>query len=375
VLAVRGTGPGAFDDTFASAGAELELPSKVQLGVRAGWGPRLGPLAWLEAQHHSGTDTYYGSYSVDVDGPDYGTGRTVMGARTAPGDGTEVFVEDVAAHDANAVRLSRAVGFTQAIGPALVLSGRYEHGTRSPLDARPSLGRDAGGASAMWVLERVRLYGHAEVRRERGATMRGAPAAVDRLQGIGSAAADVELLENLRFSGRLNFAHTTNAKVLEQRLVEGTAALAWRFDPGIVVARYSVRRELLPPDRAAFGERSLQTVSLMPAVRFGSRVSLSAGAHAGWSTQSGNTSLVLSGSLRPAVRVVEGLELGAEVAGRSSAPDGGELIALRGEAGYRFGDQMMLALGYTFFGFSGLGLSAGEPGSADRLYLRAELAY
>jgi hypothetical protein len=75
------------------------------------------------------------------------------------------------------------------------------------------------------------------------------------------------------------------------------------------------------------------------------------------------------------VKVVGGLELAAEVARRTSAPDGGELTALRGELGYRVDDRVLLALGYTAFGFSGLGLSAGSADSQDRVYVRAELAY
>jgi hypothetical protein len=75
------------------------------------------------------------------------------------------------------------------------------------------------------------------------------------------------------------------------------------------------------------------------------------------------------------VRVWKGLELGAEVARRSSAPGGGELTALRGEAGYRFKSQIFVGAGYTAFGFTGTGLDAGAAGSKDRVYLRLEAAY
>jgi hypothetical protein len=73
------------------------------------------------------------------------------------------------------------------------------------------------------------------------------------------------------------------------------------------------------------------------------------------------------------VQVVGGLELSAEVARRSSATDGGELTALRGEAGWRFGDRSYVGAGYTLLGFSGPGVTGG-PENGDRLYVRAELA-
>jgi hypothetical protein len=147
------------------------------------------------------------------------------------------------------------------------------------------------------------------------------------------------------------------------------------MEGGLVLLRYSIERGLPPQTRDAAAETGLQVVSLMPALRLTQRFALAAGLHAGWSGAAGNSGLVLSGSLRPSVKVVAGLELAAEVARRSAAPDGGELTALRGEAGYRINEQMLLALGYTAFGFSGLGLSDGAADSRDRVYLRAELAY
>jgi hypothetical protein len=279
-----------------------------------------------------------------------------------------VFVEDVAAHDANALRLSRAVGLSQGIGAGLEVTGRYERGVRTLLDVEPALVRDAGGVTVTWVRERVRAFGRAELRFERGA-------AVSRVQRLAGGGGEVELLPSLRGSLRVNYSDTTNAQALEARLFEGSAGLAWRLEGGMVVLRYSVERELPPLARAGFAEKGLQVVSLMPSLRLGQRFAVAAGAHAGWSYAAGNSALVLSGSLRPSVKVVAGLELAAEVARRSAAPDGGELTALRGEAGYRLNEQMMLAVGYTAFGFSGLGFSSDAADSRDRVYLRAELAY
>lgn len=377
VLVARGSGPGAVADSFSMFGADLRLTDRGSVGLRAGWGPVVGPLAWFEGQYQSREGAaYYGSYSVDVDGPDYGQGKAVSGARTAIGDRGSVFVEDVAAHDASAVRFSRAVGFSQDVAHALHLTARYERGVRHPLDILAPLARDSAGLTASWIAEWARAFARAELRYERGSTLRGPTTDVERLQRLASAGLELDLHRSASASARLNFSDTSQRGVLEARLVEATASVAWRLDQGMAVLRYSLLRELPPPSRGgAFGERTLQTVSLLPAVRFGPRFSLAAGAHAGWSEVSGNTGLVLSASLRPAVKVVGGLELAAEVVRRTSAPDGGELTALRGELGYRVDDRVLLALGYTAFGFSGLGLSAGSADSQDRVYVRAELAY
>ncbi len=374
-LAVRGAGPGALDDTFTHLGTDLRWERVVDLGLRAGWGPLLGPRAWFEASHQRGQDAYYGGYSVDVDGPDLGQGRAVSGARTLVGQGAAVFVEDVAAHDANTVRLSRAVGFSQTTAAGLGFSARYERGGRHPLGADQALERDAGGVAVSWIGTRLRLSARGEVRRETGQPVRGATAQVERLQGLLSGAAEAELTDSLRFSGRVNVAHTRANGFLDARFLEATTALVWRIDPAILVARYSARRELSPATRKLFGERTFHTVSLLPALRVGDRFQLGSGLHAAWNSEGGNQSLVLSGSLRPSVRVVGGLELAAEVAARTVSQEGEQWAAMRGEAGYRFDERIMIAAGYTFFGFTGLGLLEGAEGRADRLYLRAELAY
>jgi len=67
------------------------------------------------------------------------------------------------------------------------------------------------------------------------------------------------------------------------------------------------------------------------------------------------------------------LEVGAEVAGRSAAEDGGSLHALRAELAYRFDERLRLAAGYSVLGFSGLGI--GPSQDEGRVHLRAEVAY
>ncbi|GHG84465.1 flagellar motor protein [Comamonas sp. JC664] len=375
-LALHGEGPGRFDDTFTSVGVDMELDRDTRAGVSGGWGPELGPRAWANLESRRGQDVFYGGYSVDVDGPDHGAGRTVTGARTElPASGTALFVEDVGSHDATAVRLARAVGFQQQLTGGFSVGARYERGVRSLLDVDSPLEREAGGVFGQLVLPRLRVDGRVELRREEGTLERGSAAPVDRLQAVVALAAQAQLLEDVTASGRVDFARTVNADVLETRLVEGYAALAWRPGPWLVVARYGITRELLPGLRSAFGDRALQTFSLLPAVRLGDRLSVAAGLHAGRSSVEDSSRWVWTGTLRPAVRVVGGLEVGAELARRTASPDGERLTAVRAEVAYRVDERLRLATGYTLLGFSGLGLEPGSSDNQDRLYLRAEVAY
>jgi hypothetical protein len=374
-LLKRGEGLGRVDDSFASAGVDVSLDENTTFGVRGGWGPELGPQVWANASVRRGPDVYYGGYSVDVDGPDFGAGRAVMGARTDLEEGTSVFVEDISAHDANAVRLARAVGFQQALAGGFQVGGRYERGVRHPLGIPSELTRDAASVFGQWIRARLRVEGRAELRREDGTPVRGAAEPVDRFQAVVALAAEAVLREDLSLSGRVNFARTLGTERLEQRLLEGSTGVAWRPGPFLVVARYSFSRELLPGSRGFFGERGLQIFSLLPAVRLDDRFSLAAGLHAGRSSLGSTSEWVWTGTLRPTVRVVGGLEMGLEGARRGSALEGQELSALRGEVGYRVDEGLRFAAGYTLLGFSGLGLSGDSTDEAQRLYLRAEVAY
>jgi hypothetical protein len=344
------------------------------VGVRGGWGPELGPQVWGQAAVRRGPETYYGGYAVDVDGPDFGAGQAVTGARTEVADGSSVFVEDVSAHDTGAVRQARAVGFQLAPGEMWEVGGRYERGARHPLGVPSPLRRDVGSLFARLLLPRLRADGRVELRRERGRLARGEAEAVERTQVVLSLAAEAVLREDLSASGRVDFARTVGAGGLQGRLVEGYGALAWRPGPLLLVARYGLTRELVPGERAVFGDRALQVFSLLPAVRLGDRLTVAAGLHVGRSSLGAEGAWGWTATLRPTVRVVGGLEVGAEVA-RRSAGAGEALSALRGEVGYRVDDRLRVAAGYTLLGFSGLGLPGPAPEESQRLYLRAEVAY
>jgi hypothetical protein len=375
LLERHGSGPGAYDSTFSAVGAEVSPKDDATIGVRGGWGPVLGPQIWVDSQMKDGPETHYGTYSVDVDGPDVGQQKMVSGARTEIGDHSSVFVEDVAAHDATTVRLSRAVGLSEELAPGFDVSARYERGVHELFDLVSPLQRDTTGGTASFVRKKLRLFARGEYRFERGTTWLGSSAEVHRIQWLASAGASVELLQNLRASGSLNASQTTNFGALEARFVDANAGLSWRSGPLAVILHYGLLRNLPPPGSVTslLGEYVLNYVSLQPAIHV-SRFTLSAGANAGLLSEAGTSSSILSASLRPSVRVVGSLELAGEVARRTSAPDGGQLGAVRAEVGYRMREQFLLALGFNALGYSGLGMDPTVQ-HPDRIYLRGEMAY
>ncbi|MFL5319749.1 MAG: flagellar motor protein, partial [Myxococcaceae bacterium] len=373
-LSRSGEGPGAFDDTLSLVGADVAVSSDAEVGVRGGWGPALGPVGFFTGQYRDGRDVHYGSYSVDVDGPSISERRMVTGVRSEVYEGGSVFVEDVAAHDETSIRLARAAGVSAEPIDGLNVYARYERGLRQPWQLPESFAQDAGGVGLSFVRERIKLYGRGELRAERDSVY----GTVTTLQRVLSGAAEVKLLESVRYSGRVNFADTYQGAARRARLLEATTGLSWRGELGVLVLQYSTERELQPPEKSDAGERGFHAFSLLPAVHIGSRFTLSSGFHVGQAFEGGNSSIVLSGSLRPSVNVVGGLELAAEVAARTAAPIGAqsrELHALRGEVGYRFNEQMLLAAGYTVFGYQGIGISNLASDSRDRAYIRAELGY
>jgi hypothetical protein len=253
---------------------------------------------------------------------------------------------------------------SQQLSKALSVSLRYERGERRLLDEEPVRSRDAASASVGWVSERVQLFARGEARTDRGL-------GPDVVQYLATGGGEARLRDDLSATARITFSHTATDSKLTARLLEGNAGLAWRTGWGMLVARYTLQREVQP----GFAERSLHLFSVLPTLKIGNRFSLAAGAHA---ALDGTGQVFFAGSLRPSVRVIGGLELGAEVARRSRAPDGSsEQNAVRAEVGWRFDDRFMVGVGFNFIGWSGLtGLEpAGTTGTKDRVYLRAEVAY
>jgi hypothetical protein len=353
-------GATGFNDTFASLGADVSLTQSLTVGVRGGWGPTTGPLAWGTVSMTRGDETWYGAQSLDVDSPSLGVAlgerRLVTGVRQQVDRATSVFVEDSSATDVNGLRLARAVGLSQRLGEAFTLSGRYERGASSRDGTTPEVLRDTGGVTAAYEAMRARLFGRLEARLEQGGAA----------QYLATGGAEVALLESLFASARLQFTHTSTQGHLLTRRLEAVAGLAWRGAQASVIGRYTLRR-----DWQGGVEQLQHLVSVLPTMRFGDRFSLAAGGHVALFANA----VLASASLRPSLRVIAGVELAVEGALRTNAPDAGSLAALRGELGYRFDHRFFVGAGYSFLGFSGTGIEAGATGTNNRLYLRTEVAY
>jgi hypothetical protein len=366
MLLEHGSGLGAYDDTFSSAGVDLKPTDAVTLGIRGGYGLRLGPQLWGNVMVQRGDEVWYGGHSLDVDAPAIGEQRIATGVRREIDPGSSVFVEDVAAEDMTGLRLARAVGLSQRVTDGLSISARYERGYRMPADIAPDRERDAGGAGLSFVSQRVRAWLRAEVRSERAA-------GVALLQALAWGGGEASLTQRLRATLSLIYSHTSQQGLLQARLLEGIAAVAWRFEPGIVVARYSLRRELLPPSRGGGPESTRHLISLLPSVALFSRLTISGGAHLQlYAVDGAPLDVQLVASLRPAVRIWSGIEVAAEVGRRSADPDGEGLTTLRGEVGFR-SSWGLIAGGYTMLGYRA---NIMDPTTNQgRVYLRGEVAY
>ncbi len=368
-LLTRGDGPGALDDTFASVGAEVSPWASTTVSVRGGYGPVIGPQVWGGVTHQSGKDTYYGGHRWDVDSPSVGGHRMVSGAQREVGPGEVVYAEDVAQVDANGVNAGRAVGFSAQVHDGLSVSARYERGVREALKYAGTQPREAVAGSLGWVASGARAFAKGELRRQ-------LKPEGELLQWVGSGGAELAFSEALRATAMVLATHSALGGLLAARTLEGQVAMHVRLEHGVLSLRYWYQRELPAVSRGGvFGERLLHVISLLPTYAFGDRVRVAAGGHLAWVGTEAGGAWVITASLRPSVRVWEGLEVGAEVARRSIATDGGELTSLRAELGYRFNSQIMMAVGYTAFGFQGLGFNDGQRDARDRLYVRAEVGY
>lgn len=367
-LLTRGEGLGALDDTFASLGAEVTPWASTTVSVRGGYGPVIGPQVWGGVTHQSGKDTYYGGHRWDVDSPSVGDHRMVSGAQREVGPGEVVYAEDVAQVKTNSVSAGRAVGFSAQVQNGLSVSARYERGVREALTFAGTQPREAVAGSLGWVASGARAFAKGELRRQFKAE--GA-----FLQWVGSGGAELAFSEALRATAMVLATHSAVAGVLAARMLEGQVAVHLRLEHGLLGLRYLYQRELAPTSRGFYGERLLHVISLLPTYSFADRLRVAAGGHLAWVGTEAGGGWVFTASLRPSVRVWEGLEVGAEIARRSVATDGGELTSVRAELGYRFNAQMMFAIGYTALGFQGLGFNDGQSDARDRLYVRAEVGY
>jgi hypothetical protein len=192
------------------------------------------------------------------------------------------------------------------------------------------------------------------------------------LQVLGWGGGEATLRDDLRATLSATYSHTSQGTEMIARLFDGIAALAWRFEWGMLVLRYTARDALLP-DPARGAEQRSHTISLLPSIHLLSRLTVSAGGHVQWL----NGAWGVLGSIRPAVRIIGGLEAGLEAAARSNDVDGMGYGALRAEVGYRFlSDSFLLAVGGTIIGYQQLDSTMlPGTGSVSRFYVRGEMAY
>lgn len=349
---------GGMELSFASLGVDLKPSEKLELGLRGGWGPVLGPQVWGTVAYSTGNETWYGVQAIDADAPGAGERRLVTGVRQQLDPAMAVFVEDVSAADVDGLRLARAVGLTQKVDDAFTVTARYEHGARALDGLAPDVSRNAGGLTLAYERDALRFFARGEVRDEQGArTLR---------QFVASGGGEWRVHRDVSVTARALWTHSTNEGQLVRRTVDATGAIAWRLGRGALLARYAYQQSWSP----ALDSR-LHVVSLLPTFRISDRFAIGAGAHLGL-TSSG---LILAGSVRPSVRIWEGLEVAGEAAARSLAPDGGSWASLRAEVGYRFDHRFFVGAGYNAFGFAGTGLDMGATASRDRVYLRTEISY
>jgi hypothetical protein len=358
---------GAANDTFISAGVDVKPTQAITLGIRGGYGPDLpgrpglGPQVWGTTSITRGDEVWYGGHSLDVDAPALGEHRVVTGVRKEIEPGTSVYVEDAAAQDIVSLRLSRAVGITQQLPHGLSVSLRYERGLRSQVEVAPTRTRDAGGASLSWVGTRARAWLRGEARYEFGPT--------STLQYLGWGGGEVSITNNLRATLNATYSHTSQSGFMTARLFDGIAAASYRFEWGMVVLRYTAQQWLQPTSPI---EQKNHVISLLPSVHIMSRLRIAAGGHLQWL----NGAWTVLGSLRPSVRIIGGLEVGIEGAGRSRNTDGSGYGALRAEVGYRFfSDSFLLAAGGTIIGFTSVDPTLMPTGTPSVFYLRGEVAY
>ncbi len=349
---------GTSDSSFGLVGLDLKPDPKFEIGLRGGWGPKLGPQVWGTVSYSRANETWYGVQSIDADSPGTGDRRFAFGVRQQLAPDTAVFVEDVSAQEVDGLRFSRAVGMSQKLDDAFTVSARYEHGALALEGLPPDQARNTGGVSLSFDREMVRFFASGEVRDEKGA--------VPLRQFVASGGGEVRLHRDVSLTARALWTHSSKNNLLTGRSVDATAAIAWRFGRGALLARYAYKQNWT----AAYEEK-LHIISLLPTIRFGDRFAISAGANLGL-TQYGP---ILSASIRPSVRLIAGLEIAGEAAARTLAPDGGSWASLRGEIGYRFDHRFFVGAGYTAFGFSGTGLETGATASKDRVYLRTEVSY
>ena len=351
-LAVSGAGQ---DPTFAAAGATMRSGDG-RLSVRGGWGPELGPRVLLSGERGREGEAVYGTYTVDPDAPSaFRSSGSALGARSRAG-AAEVFTEEQLERDAFGLRTARVVGASVSPLRGLTLTLTAERGARLRPDGDDVERTGAAGAASL-VRGPLRLALRGEARREG-----------DDGQVATGGSAEWRAAERLTLSTRATWAHAAGPR--EALAFEAAAGAALRLERAALLATVARLAEQRPgaERRDAFVARLAATADVA------ARLALGGAAAIGWQEAAGERDDRVAASVRAEVRVMGPVDVAAEYARRAplAGQPLGDLDAIRGETGVRAG-QSRIALGYTFLGFSGDGITPDEDDG--RVFLRAQLAY
>jgi hypothetical protein len=353
---LRVTGEGR-DPTFTAAGAEIAR-GPAALAVRGGWGPELGPRLLVSGERAVAGEAVYGTFTADPDAPDVLGGRTsasALGARRRA-DGAEIFTEEQLARDPFGLRIARVIGAALEPRPGLRVSLSGERGERLRLDGS-RVDRRAAAGSAGLALGPVRLGLRGEVRAEGSDAQAGAGGSAEWGPARGAG-----------LSFRVSWLHGTFAG-REALGFAASLAGALRSDRGSVLASVSRLADMRPGEVRRDG-----VVSRLAATASAGRFEAGLGGGLAFQRVPGGSDDRVSASARVRVRVSGPFDGAAEYARRAPLGGGrlGALDAMRVEVGVAKGESR-LALGYTFIGFGGDGLTPAED--TGRLYVRAQLTY
>lgn len=354
---LRVEGAGARDPTFTAAGAEL-AHGRASLAVRGGWGPEIGPRLLVGGERQAPGEAVYGTFTADPDAPDVLGGRaeaTALGARRRAA-GAEVFAEEQFARDAFGLRAARVFGASLEPAAGLRISLSGERGERLRLDGSRVARSGAAGAAGV-VLGPVRVAARGELRGEG-----------DDAQAAAGGSAEWRVAPGVALSLRASWVHGT-FEGREGLGFDATAAGALRRERASLLASVSRIAERRPGAARRDG-----VVARLAATVARSRIEAGLGAGVSLQEAAGGRDDRIAGSVRARVRLVGPLDAAVEYARRASLRGGrlGALDAARAEAGVTEGESR-LALGYTFVGFGGDGLT--PAADTGRLYVRAQLTY
>jgi hypothetical protein len=354
---IRSRGAG-LDPTFTSAGATLRR-GRSALSVRSGWGPEIGPRLLVGGERGGPDEAVYGTFTTDADAPDVLSGpqgASALGVRRRAGS-AEIFTEEQFARDVLGLRASRLFGAAVEPVRGLRLSVTAERGERLQLDESRHERSAVAGAVGL-VRGRLRLALRGEVRSEGDDTQAGA-----------GASAEWAVSRSVALGLRSSWLHGT---------LSGREALG--LDAALSGAFRSDRRSLLASVariadmRPGAARRDAVVGRLAATAALSARVELGLGAALAVQEVAGGRDDRITGSARARVQVAGPLDAAVEYARRAPLDGGdiGALDAVRAEAGMTQ-RQGRLALGYTFIGFGGDGLT--PAADTGRLYVRAQVNY